>query len=84
MLCDLDRINNLLIPPLAHCEKGRAKFAYPVLKILNTDLKICLQKQGKLEGPLRHKPTNYRSNRIATTGDEIGIKDDNNCKQRVL
>jgi hypothetical protein len=55
-----------------------------VLKFLNTHLKICLQKQGKLEGPLRNKPTNYRSNRIATTGDEIGIKDDNNCKQCVL
>jgi hypothetical protein len=37
--------------------------------------KGCLQKQGKLEGPLRNKPTNYRSNKIiqmdATTGNEI-------------
>lgn len=37
--------------------------------------KGCLQKQGKLEGPLRNKPTNYRSNKIiqmdATTGKEI-------------
>jgi hypothetical protein len=37
--------------------------------------KGCLQKQGKLEGPLRNKPTNYRSKKIiqidATTGNEI-------------
>jgi hypothetical protein len=65
-------------------KKGGQSLPTPVLKILNTDLKICLQKQGKLEGPLRHKSTNYRSNRIATTGDEICIKDDNNCKQCVL
>ena len=39
MLCDLDRINKLLIPPLAHCEKGREKIAHPRVKIFKYPFK---------------------------------------------
>ncbi len=47
MLCDLDRINKLLIPPLVQCEKGRAKFAYPRVKNFKYRFKNMFAKTRK-------------------------------------
>jgi hypothetical protein len=47
MLCDLDRINNLLIPPLAHCEKGTEKFAHPRVKNFKYPFKNMFAKTRK-------------------------------------
>lgn len=62
---------NMTIVKCEFCEKD----IYSLYIQAHQKTKGCLKKQGKLEGPLRNKPTNYRSNKIiqmdATTGDEI-------------
>lgn len=68
---DKRHMEDVTIVKCEFCEKD----IYSPYMQAHQKTKGCLKKQGKLEGPLRNKPTNYGSNRIvqmdATTGDEI-------------
>lgn len=68
---DRRQVEDVIIVKCQFCEKD----IYSRHIQAHYKTKGCLQKQGKLEGPLRNKPTNYRPNKIiqmdATTGNEI-------------